>query len=203
MLNDETVGSGAAGDRVAARGIAERARSAVLVVDMQRAFHTHVPRFFELADRVRVLLAGALRLGVPIACTEQYPAGLGRTVASIVELLPDDTPYLDKVAFSALRAQGWDELPAAVRDAEQVVVVGIEAHVCVRHTALDLLAAGREVFVAVDGVASRSDLHRDVSVRELTRAGAHEATIEQVLFDWLGEAGKPEFKDVQRLLVDS
>lgn len=180
----------------------DRQRSAVLVVDMQRAFHTHVPRFFELADRVRVLLGGAMRLGVPIACTEQYPAGLGRTVASIVELLPDDTPYLGKVEFSAMQAPGWDDLPVAIRDAEHVVVVGIEAHVCVRHTVLDLLGTGREVFVPADAVASRSDLHRDVSLRELSRAGARETTIEQVLFDWLGAAGTPEFKDVQRLLLE-
>ncbi len=179
----------------------EPARSAVLVIDMQRAFHTHVPRLFALSDRIRVLLAGSMRLDVPIAYTEQYPTGLGHTVASIVELLPEDTPRLEKVEFSACDAPGWSELPSVIRDAEQVVIVGIEAHVCVRHTALSLLDAGREVFVPVDGVASRSDLHRDVSVRELVRAGARETTVEQVLFDWLGRAGTPEFKDVQRLLV--
>ncbi len=176
-------------------------RSAVLVVDMQRAFHTHVPRLFPLSDRIRTLLGGALRLDVPIACTEQYPEGLGPTVASIVEMLPPETPRIGKVEFSALDAPRWMDLPSSFRDAEQFVVVGIEAHVCVRHTVLSMLDAQREVYVPVDGVASRSDLHRDVSIRELVRAGAHETTIEQVLFDWLRRAGTPEFRDVQRLII--
>ena len=180
----------------------DRSRSAVLVIDMQRAFHTHVPRFFELSDRIRLLLAGALQLGVPIACTEQYPQGLGPTVASIVELLPDDTPRLAKVEFSALAAEGWPTLPSSIREAEQLVVVGIEAHVCIRHTVLALLEDGRQVHVPADGVASRSELHRDVALRELTRAGARESTVEQVLFDWLRAAGTTEFRDVQRLLLD-
>ncbi len=181
----------------------DRTTSAVLVIDMQRAFHTHVPHFFELSDRIRVLLAAALRLDVPIACTRQYPEGLGPTVASIVEMLPQNTPYIDKVEFSAYAAPGWLDLPAAVRDAEQYVLVGIEAHVCIRHTALSLLDAGREVFVPVDGVASHSDLHRDVSLRELSRAGARATTLEQAIFDWLRTAGTPEFKDVQQQLLSS
>jgi nicotinamidase-related amidase len=176
-------------------------RSAVLVIDMQRAFHTHVPGFFQLADRIALLVRGAARLGVPIACSQQYPEGLGPTVAGIVEALPDDAVTFDKVEFAACEAPSWASVPASVRDAEQLVLVGIEAHVCVRHTALALLEQGREVHVAVDGVGSRSSLHRDVSLRELARAGARETTVEQVLFDWLRRAGTPEFKDVQRLII--
>jgi nicotinamidase-related amidase len=175
---------------------------AVLVVDLQKSFHNYVLNFYPMVDRIRLLLAAGMRLDVPIAYTEQYPEGLGPTAASVLELLPDDTPHFGKVEFSALRAPGWAGLPPAVRDAQQVVLVGIEAHVCVRHTALDLLADGRDVFVPVDGVGSHTDLHRETSVRELVRAGAHETTIDQVVFDWLGAAGTPEFKDVQRLLKD-
>lgn len=179
----------------------DRARCAVLVIDMQRAFHTHVPRLFELSDRIRTLLGGALRLDVPIACTEQYPQGLGPTVASIVEMLPDDTPRIGKVEFSAVDSPAWSDLPESIRHADQFVLVGIEAHVCVRQTALSLLDAGRSVFVPLDGVASHTDRHRDVALRELVRAGARETTVEQVLFDWLRRAGTPEFTDVQRLIV--
>jgi nicotinamidase-related amidase len=179
----------------------DRTRTAVLVIDMQRAFHTHVPGFFELADQVALLVRGAATLGVPIACSQQYPAGLGPTVASIVDALPEDAATFDKLEFSACEAEAWASLPAAVRDAEQFVLVGIEAHVCVRQTALALLAQGRDVHVAVDAVGSRSALHRDVSLRELSRAGARETTVEQVLFDWLRRAGTQEFKDVQRLIV--
>lgn len=176
-------------------------RSALLVIDMQRAFLTHVPGFSELADRIALLVRGAARLGVPVACSQQYPEGLGPTVAGIVAALPEDAVTFDKLDFAACMAESWASVPASVRDAEQVVLVGIEAHVCVRQTALALLDLGREVHVVVDGVASRSTLHRDVSIRELARAGARETTVEQVLFDWLRRAGTPEFKDVQRLIV--
>ena len=181
----------------------DRSRSALLVIDMQRAFHTHVPGFFELVDRAALLVRGATIMGVPIAVSQQYPKGLGPTVPGITDALPEDAATFDKLEFSACDAEAWTrDVPAAIRDAEQFVLVGIEAHVCVRQTALALLAQGREVFVAVDAVGSRSDLHRDVSLRELARASARETTVEQVLFDWLRRAGTQEFKDVQRLLLD-
>lgn len=169
---------------------------------MQRGFHTHVPGFFELADQIRLLVRGAALLGVPIACSQQYPQGLGPTVAGIVEALPDSAVTFDKVEFSVVDSLAWAELPASVREAEQFVLVGIEAHVCIRHTALALLDRGRGVHVCADAVGSRSALHRDVSLRELSRAGARETTVEQVLFDWLRVAGTPEFKDMQGLLKE-
>jgi len=176
----------------------DRACSAVLVIDVQEAFHGYVPRFEQLADTIRLLLAGAQLLEVPIAASEQYPQGLGPAVGAIE--LPRDAPRLAKVEFAACAAPGWEELPPAVRDARQFVVTGIETHVCVRHTALALLATGREVHVCVDAVASHTDLHRDTALRSLEQAGARLTTVEQVLFDWLGGAGTPVFRQVQELL---
>lgn len=184
------------GDRHPA--LLDAARSAVLVIDVQEAFRGYVPQLEEIAARIRLLLAGARVCGVPVAASEQYPQGLGPTVPEVE--LGDDTPTLAKVEFAACAAAGWGELPAAIRDARQFLLVGIEAHVCVRQTALALLAAGREVHVAVDAVASHSTDQGDVSMRALEQAGARLTSVEQAMFDWLGSAGTPAFRQVQELL---
>jgi nicotinamidase-related amidase len=179
----------------------DRTRSALLVVDMQEAFRDYVAGFDELVDNVRLLVTGAARLGVPVAWSEQYPSGLGSTV---VELAGGDAPVIgstfEKLEFAASLAASWQQLPERVRDARQFVVVGIEAHVCVRQTALALRAEGCDVHVCVDAVGSHTAVHRDTALAALDQAGVHLATVEQVLFDWLREAGTPEFKDVQALL---
>jgi nicotinamidase-related amidase len=178
-----------------------REDSALVVVDVQEAFREYVDGFDDMVRSIHLLTAGATRLGVPIAWSEHYPKGLGSTVR---ELVGDGPPKVgtcfSKLVFAAPLAEGWSELPARVREARQFVVVGIEAHVCVRQTVLALRALGRDVHVAVDGVGSHTTLHRDTALASLQQAGAHLATVEQVLFDWLGEAGTPEFKDVQALV---
>lgn len=176
----------------------DRSRSAVFVIDVQEAFRDYVAGFDAMAANIRLLTDAAERLAVPIAASEQYPKGLGATVPELE--LPAGAASFDKVEFAACDTSSWDELPNEVRGADQFVLVGLEAHVCVRHTALALLAAGRDVHVVVDAVASRTDLHRDTALAALVQAGARVATVEQVLFDWLGAAGTPEFRDVQDLL---
>jgi nicotinamidase-related amidase len=176
----------------------EPTRGAILVIDVQEGFRSHVPDLARIAAQIRLLLAGAELLDVPIAASEQYPQGLGHTIDEVG--LPPGTPICEKVEFAMPSAPGWDRLPAEVRDAQQLVLVGIETHVCVRHTALALLSAGRRVQVVVDAVASHTDPHRDVALRGLEQAGARLTTVEQVLFDWLRTAGTPAFRQVQALL---
>ncbi|MCW2974701.1 MAG: isochorismatase hydrolase [Thermoleophilia bacterium] len=177
-----------------------RERSAIFVIDVQERFRPHIAGFAELVASIRLLVEGARLLGVPVAYSEQYPQGLGPTVAELLDVMPDSAASFEKVEISAAAAPGWVELPAGVRDAEQLVLVGIEAHVCVRQTALDLLHQGRSVHVPVDAISSRSMQARDVAQRDMARAGAHLATVEQVLFDWLGVAGTDEFRAVQGLI---
>lgn len=180
----------------------DRHRCAVLVIDVQSAFASYVPEFDAVVARGGLLLRIARRLGVPCAASEQYPRGLGGTVDALHVASGGELPTVDKVAFAACAAEGWAGLPAAVRDAQQVVLVGIEAHACVRQTALALLQDGRDVHIVVDAVASARPLHRDVAVRELSRAGVRETTVEQAAFDWLRAAGTEEFRDVQSLLLE-
>lgn len=180
----------------------DRSRCALLVVDVQEAFRDYVLDFDALVAEQRLLVEGAMRLGIPVAWTEQYPQGLGATVPELLEVLPDDGggARIEKLELAAYAADSWEDLPVDVRRAAQFVVVGLEAHVCVRQTVLSLLAAGRNVHVPVDAVGSHTELHRDTALTALSQAGARLSSVEQVLFDWLQVAGTPEFKEVQGLL---
>jgi nicotinamidase-related amidase len=175
----------------------DRSRAALVVVDMQEAFRTAVLDFDEVVRNVATLVRGARILGVPTLVTEQYPKGLGHTVPEVSEHL-DVTP-IEKVSFSAVEANGFSgALHAARRD--QVLLCGIEAHVCVNQTAQDLIADGAEVHVAQDAVTSRTAENRALGVHRMERSGAIATSVETALFELLRRAGTPEFKEVQALV---
>ena len=173
----------------------DRSRAALVVVDVQEAFRPAVLDFERVAHNVAVLVQGARVLGLPTLVTEQYPKGLGHTVADVAEHL-DGVEPLEKVAFSAVEAEGFE---AALR-ADQVLLCGIEAHVCVSQTAEDLLAKGVEVHVAQDAVTSRTDDNRLLGLHKMERSGATVTSVETALFELLRRAGTPEFKEVQALV---
>jgi nicotinamidase-related amidase len=175
----------------------DRSRAALVVVDMQEAFRTAVLDFDEVVRNVATLVRGARILGVPTLVTEQYPKGLGHTVPEVSEHL-DVTP-IEKVSFSAVEASGFPSaLHAARRD--QVLLCGIEAHVCVNQTAQDLIADGAEVHVVQDAVTSRTAENRALGLHRMERSGAIATSVETALFELLRQAGTPEFKEVQALV---
>ena len=173
----------------------DRGRAALVVVDVQEAFRPAVLGFDEVAANVAVLVRGARVLGLPVLVTEQYPQGLGRTVPEVAGHLDGIEP-IEKVCFSAAQAEGF----AGALDRDQVLLCGIEAHVCVNQTAEDLLADGREVHVAADAVTSRTAANRDLGLHKMERSGAIVTSVETALFELLGRAGTPEFKEVQALI---
>lgn len=173
----------------------DRDRAALVVVDVQEAFRAAIPAFDRIERAAATLLAAADEVGLPVVVTEQYPRGLGATVERVAERLPAGVEPLEKVCFSARDAEGFD-----LAGREQAVVCGVEAHVCVSHTALDLLAAGVEVHVVCDGVGSRSAADRDLALRKLERAGAVLTSVETVIFELVRAAGTPEFKALQGLV---
>jgi nicotinamidase-related amidase len=173
--------------------ILDRAGTALVVVDVQEAFRPVVLDFDRVAARSAILVQGAHALGLPVIVTEQYPKGLGATVPEVAEHL-DEQP-IDKVCFSAARAEGFD-----LAGARQAVVCGIEAHVCVNQTVADLLDAGTQVHVAVDAVSSRSEIDRDTGIHKMERSGAVLTTVETALLELVGAAGSDEFKEIQRLI---
>jgi nicotinamidase-related amidase len=178
-------------------GKLERDRTALVVVDVQEGFRKAIPDFERVAKATATLIEGAEAIGIPVIVTEQYPKGLGETAPEVAEHLPEGTEPLEKVVFSASDAEGFD---LAGRD--QVLVCGIETHVCVNQTVLDLLAAGTEVQVAEDAVGSRTEENKRVGLHKVERAGATLTSVETALFELLGRAGTDEFKKVQRLILD-
>ena len=176
----------------------DRARAALAVVDVQEAFRPAVLDFEQVAANVAVLVRGAAILGLPTVVTEQYPKGLGHTVPEVSEHLNGVEP-IEKVCFSAVQADGFSRaLQEARRD--QVVLCGIESHVCVNQTAEDLLSDGVEVHVAQDAVTSRTADNRALGLHKMERSGATVTSVETALFELLRQAGTPEFKEVQALI---
>jgi nicotinamidase-related amidase len=144
------------------------------------------------------LLQAAPLLEVPVVVTEQYPKGLGPTIPAVASHL-GDAPVIEKTAFSCW---GEEAFRAKVREIgrDQIIVAGIEAHVCVLQTVLDLLAGGYEVHLVTDAVGSRARRNYEVAVRRADQAGALLASTEMVLFQLLRDATAPQFKAVQRLI---
>ncbi len=178
-----------------------RSDSRLLVVDVQERLVPHMSESDQLIKNCRKLIEGAGILNVPVAATEQYPKGLGNTVPELIDLLPDRP---EKVRFSCAETLEWagsvlsnDE--ETTRD--KVVVVGIESHVCVLQTVMDLLAGGYRVFVPADAVTSRTRFDWEVALRRMSDAGATICTTESVLFEWCEVAGSPEFKQISKLVV--
>ncbi len=172
-----------------------RDRAALVVVDVQEAFAKAVERFEEVARQTAILARGARVLGMPVVATEQYPRGLGETVPQVREAL-GETPRLEKTVFSAAQAEGFD-----LGGREQVLLCGIETHVCVSQTAHDLLARGVEVHVAVDAVSSRTAANRELGLAKMQASGAILTSVETALFELLGAAGSDEFKTIQKLVI--
>lgn len=172
-------------------GRLERGRSALVVIDVQEAFRRY-SCFARVAQGCNRLLAGARLLGVPRVVSEQYPRGLGRTVPEVG--LEGERP-LEKVVFSAARAEGF-----GLEGRDQALLCGLETHVCVAQTALDLLAQGVEVYLAGDALGTRNQLDHDLGLRRLELAGARLLSVEAALFEWLGGADDRQFKAVQGLI---
>jgi nicotinamidase-related amidase len=171
----------------------DRNRTALLVVDVQEGFRPVIDGFDEVAANTAKLVQGARILGLPIVVTEQYPKGLGATVPEVG--LTDDEQPLEKTVFAAPRAEGFD-----LQGRDQVVVCGIETHICVHQSVADLREQGLEVQVASDAVSSRTPENRALGLERAVEAGAKVTSVEMALFELLGAAGSDEFKQVQRLI---
>jgi nicotinamidase-related amidase len=173
------------------------AECTLLVIDVQEKLLPAIAEGPRLLVNVAFLMDAAPLLGVPAVATEQYPKGLGKTARAIAERLPAAPP--EKLAFSCCA------VPDLVRrlrgDGRSVAVLcGIETHVCVLQTALDLLGAGVGVAIAADAVASRFAVDHDLALRRAERAGALVTTAETVVFEWVGTAAAPQFKAVSSLV---
>jgi nicotinamidase-related amidase len=171
-----------------------REETVIVLVDFQERFEGAVDGFSMAADRARILAAAASVLGIPVVVTEQYPRGLGHTVTPVSGAVVGFSP-LEKTVFSAAKAEGF-----SLQGRSSAVVCGVEAHVCVAQTVLDLIEAGTDVTVPVDATASRSALDRSTALERMRASGAELTTVEAVVFELLGGADDPNFREVQGLI---
>lgn len=179
-----------------------RNRAHLLVIDVQERLAPHIAAGQAVVANCRRLCRYARRLGVPVTLTEHYPKGLGPTDPRIVEAAGNEACRLEKISFSCWRDTAIRERieGLAGKGRDQLVIAGMEAHVCVGQTVLDLVAAGRPVFLVADAVGSRSAEVRDLAVERFRRAGAHIVAQEMVAFEWLERGDHPAFKDLVELI---
>lgn len=176
----------------------DRAKTGLLVVDIQEKFRPVIDRFDTVAVRAALLVRGFTLLNLPIVVTEQYPRGLGKTAEPLRQALNTIQPF-EKMSLSCMRQSGFLE---RLRETamESVVVCGIETHICVNQTVHDLLSNNFGVQVVTDATASRSDHDHQTALRKMELSGALPTTVEMCLFELLKTAGTEEFKQIQALI---
>lgn len=178
--------------------ILNRRQTALLIVDVQQRINSVVMNGAGVVGNIVKLIETCKIYHLPIFITEQYPKGLGPTEPRILKALEGIQP-LQKMTFSCC---GSAELIEQIRanGITQLIVTGIEAHVCVQQTALDLLAHEFQVHVPKDAVSSRKELDYQTALERMSRAGVVMTTIETALFEMMEEAGTPEFKKISKLI---
>jgi nicotinamidase-related amidase len=168
------------------------ADSALVIIDIQERLAAIMPSRDAVVRAAGILLEAADRLSIPVYVTEQYPRGLGATMPELLAKLPNGAPRIEKTSFSACA-----ELPLTRR---QVVLAGMEAHVCVLQTALELAAAGQEVFVVEDAICSRAEANCRNALARLHASGIVLTNTESVIFEWLRDAAHEQFRALSKLI---
>ena len=174
------------------------ARAMLLLIDVQEAFVGHVKKMKKVVKSSSILAEAAAELELPTVVTEQYPKGLGHTVAAVADKLQNHKVF-EKTSFSCMsQAEIADAVLSTGRG--QIILAGVEGHVCVLQTALDLLAAGKEVFIVQDAVSSRSLNDCRVALDRLAMEGAVITTVETVVMELIKGSRHKSFKMIQGLI---
>ena len=179
----------------------DASKSSLLIVDVQERL---LPVMADAESVVRgcsILLKAAKTLDVPVVVSEQYPKGLGHTVEILIQDI-GNAPVFEKSSFSCWRDDGLRKHFTAHHDGgrPQVIIAGIEAHVCVAQTAIDMAQAGFGVFVVADAVSSRAEASVALALTRMGQSGVDVINTEMAVFELLGKAGSPEFKALSALI---
>jgi nicotinamidase-related amidase len=173
-------------------------KALLLVVDIQDAFVPHIFEMERVVKRAGLLVQGAQLLGLPVLATEQYPKGLGHTVPAVKEVLSSSVPIYEKIHFSCYLDPAINAaLQASGR--RQILIAGIESHICVAQTALSLRAADYDVFLAADAVSSRQPGDMEIALKRLRHAGVIVTTAEAALMEMTVSSKHPQFKEISKL----
>lgn len=169
-----------------------------VLIDVQEKLTPHISDHETVVANIAKLIKGLQVLGVPMVACEQYPKGLGHTIPSLKVLL-DDVPIYEKVSFSACDDKStFHAIKSGGRP--YVIVFGIETHVCVLQTVMDLLDDGFVPVVVVDAVGSRHVANKDIALTRMANAGAVLVSVEMVLFELCRDAKNPVFKEISHLV---
>jgi len=182
--------------------LCEESNSVLLVIDVQTHLTAIMPAkvLARLQRNIGMLLKAAALLEIPVFATEQYPKGLGNLEKDIVDLLPAETRRYEKTVFSCAGISSFTAaLQATTR--KQVILVGMEAHVCVMQSALDLIGQGYDVFVVVDAICSRHRENYETALSRLRWSGATILDAESVMYEWMRDAGHRHFKSLQAFIA--
>ena len=175
------------------------AKTALVVVDVQEAFRSPINDFAQIASRISIIVRGFQILNQPVIVTEQYPKGLGRTAEEILFSLPPDYEVVEKTAFSSCGASTFlDKLKAT--GATQILLCGLETHVCINQTAHDLLSENYQVHLLHDCVSSRFTHDKEIGLRKMQASGVLSSSIEMALFELMRDAKHEQFKAIQELI---
>ena len=178
----------------------QRENCQAMIIDVQENLSPHIYRYNDILKKTLILIQGLQVLDIPILLNEQYPEGLGRTVPEIMAVLDTTkSKTIEKVTFSACdNDETWNYL--AQQNRISVLVFGVEAHVCVMQTVLDLLDNGMQPVVIADAIGSRSAYDRRQAIRRMRRAGAVITTTEAILFELCRSSKDPAFKAISQLV---
>jgi nicotinamidase-related amidase len=178
----------------------DAAHAALVIVDLQEAFRPTMADFARVAARTAIIATAAKLLKLPILVTEQYPQKLGATVAEVRNVLPEGIIAHEKAAFSSCGAGAFVEQLKRLTAVRQLILCGIEAHVCMNQTAHDLLADGYQVHLCIDCTSSRHPTDRDAGLAKMQRSGVLPCSSEMAVFELMRDAKHEHFKAIQKLI---
>ena len=176
--------------------------SVLVLIDIQERLTTAMASGVRerLIAQVSTLITAAKALSVPVIVTEQYPKGLGATEEALKSLLLETVPIIEKTSFSAAKV---DDFLAEIAQTKrkQIILTGMQTHICIMQSALDLQQQGYQVFVVEDAVSSRSAINQDNALQRMRQAGIIISNVESIIFEWLGDAKHPAFRSLSKLIV--
>ena len=175
--------------------------SQLLIVNVQEKLIKAMPKTDRdvMVANINRLSQSARSLGIPIILSEHYGKGLGDTIPEIRQHLPPGTEAKDKLTFSCCTAPGFEEELGQDAERKQIVMVGLEAHICIIQTAAGLRQWGYQVFVVEDAICSRSASHRKNAIQRMRHGGVKITNSESVAFEWMSDANHPHFSEISQL----
>lgn len=172
--------------------------SLVLLIDVQEKLFPHISENEKLENRLLTFINGSNKLGIPLILSEQYKKGLGETIPALLEII-SPTYTIEKKTFSCVDHVGF-VADLSLMNKQNVIIVGMESHICVLQTAIDLKELGYNPIVVVDAIGSRSIENKMIAIERMKQEGIILTSVESILFEWCKVAGSEEFKYISKLI---